>query len=76
MWYLKVVLIVKFYRLLCCCFFCLVFNRYSSIVCRLIYMDIEIRGLLLVCLGIWDVIVYVKMKKKKRNLKRWYVIYL
>lgn len=30
-------------------------------------MDIEIRGLLLVCLGIWDVIVlvYVKMKKKE-----------
>lgn len=32
-------------------------------------MDIEIRGLLLVCLGIWDVIVYVKMKKKKEIWK-------
>lgn len=65
MWYPKAVSIVQFHRLLCCCFLCLVLNRHSSTACRSIYMDTEIRGLLLVCLGIWDVTVHAKRKKKE-----------
>lgn len=69
MWYPKAVSIVQFHRLLCCCFLCLVPNRHSSTACRSIYMDTEIRGLLLVCLGTWDVTVHAKMKKKKETWK-------